>query len=399
MQNKIIVIAACLLLAGCMELGEPYSDGLYALSVQAVYPEGNSPRSGASVGIENIAGGFSRSLLTDASGRVSVLLPNGIYRVRLHDREGNAVFNGSRDKVIVNGADVSVDIALLRSEAGLLVIKELYCGGCPKDPEEGTYQSDQYVILHNNDSETVYLDGLCLGTLSPYNSNSVNPWTGADGKLPAFVPLIQAVWAFPGDGRRFPLGAGEDAVVCLRGAIDHSAQYPLSVNLNRENYFVCYNNVYFPNPAYHPVPGDRISPDRYLEVVVKTGQANAYTVSINSPAFVIFRAQGVDIHDFAARPENLLQVPGSTVDRVLAVPEAWVLDGVEVFNGGSSDNRKRLGDSIDSGYITLSEPFKGHSLMRKTDVSATAERGFEVLQDSNHSNEDFYERDTQSLHP
>lgn len=399
MQNKIIaILAGLLLLTGCMRLGAPYAEGLNSFSVTAEYPEGYAVRSGASVTVESISGGIAYSLKTDAAGTARTHLPNGIYRVRVSDREGKMVFNGSQNRVLVSGGSVDVRVPLLLSKAGTLVIKELYCGGCPRDPEEGTYQSDQYVILHNNDNLPVYLDGLCLGTLSPYNSNASNPWIGADGSLPEFLPIIQAVWSFGGSGTSFPLGPGEDAVVCLRGAIDHTLQYPLSVNLNRPGYFVCYNNVYFPNTTYHPVPGDQIAPDHYLEVVVKTGQANAYTLSVSSPTFVIFRAEGTDIHDFVALPSSLVQVPGSSVDRVIAIPPDWVIDGVEVFNGGSSDNHKRLIDSIDAGYVVLSESFKGRSLMRKVNADASADEGFEVLQDTNNSTEDFYERQTQSLH-
>lgn len=399
MQNKILIAAliAPLLLAGCMELGEPYADGLSDFTVKAVYPDGYSTRAGAVVTVESISGGSAYKLETDASGIAATKLPNGIYRVTVHDRNGSDVFNGSVEKIIISGKDISLDISLLHSKAGTLVIKELYCGGCSKVPEEGTYQADQYLILHNNDTETTYLDGLCLGTLSPYNSNSANPWE-VDGKLPDFVPIIQALWRVGGTGTRFPVAPGEDVVICLRGAIDHAAQYPMSVNLNQPDYFVCYNPVYFPNPMYHPVPGDKISEDRYLEVVVKAGQANAYTVSLNSPAFVIFRPQDVDIYDFVAQDGHLVQVPGSSVDRVVTVPVDWVIDGIEVFNGGSSDNHKRLSPAIDAGYVILSETFKGRTLMRKVDEAASETAGYEILVDSNNSTEDFYERETQSLH-
>ena len=74
------------------------------------------------------------------------------------------------------------------------------------------------------------------------------------------------------------------------------------------------------------------------------------------------------------------------------------MDGVEVFNGGSSSNRKRLPASVDAGYVLLSETFKGHSLMRQVDQDATATSGYQVLLDSNNSNTDLYERETQSLH-
>lgn len=401
MQIKVLtrLAALVLLLPACMELGAPYEGSLNRLSVTAVYPEGFQPRVGAAVTVENVAGEGVYKLLTDASGCVATMIPDGIYRIAVHDRDGSSVFNGTLDKVVVSDEDISVTLPLVYSKAGSLVIKELYCGGCSKVPEEGTYQSDQYMILHNNDSEPYMLDGLCLGTLSPYNSNSANPWSGADGSLPDFLPIIQAVWRIGGTGESFPLGPGEDAVICLRGAIDHSAQYPMSVNLNQPGYFVCYNPVYFPNTLYHPVPGGNIDEAHYLEVVIKTGQANAYTVSINSPAMVIFRPEDVDIYAFVQQADNLVQVPGSTVDRVVAVPLDWVVDALEVFNGGSSDNRKRLPVSLDAGYVTLSETFKGRTLMRRTDDEASASAGYEVLLDTNNSTEDFYERETQSLHP
>ena len=402
MQNQIVktlLLFGALVLTGCMEMQNPYSDGLNRLTVSAVYPSdhADATRAGVAVTVESVSGGSAYSLATDASGTASTTLPNGIYRISISDRNGSDIFNGSVDKVIISGQDVTVSLPLKYSKAGTLVIKELYCGGCSKAPEEGTYQSDKNEILHNNDSQVTYLDGLCLGTLSPYNSTGANPWADSDGNLPDFLPIIQAIWQVGGTGTSFPLNPGEDAVICLHGAIDHSAQYPLSVNLNQPDYFVCYNQSYFPNPSYHPVPGDKIRPERHLEVVIKTGQANAYTLSVNSPTFVIFRAQDTDIRSFVAVPENLRQVPGGS-ERVVAVPEDWIIDGMEVFNGGSSDNHKRLSPAIDAGYVALSETFKGRTLMRRVDEAASAEQGFEVLMDTNNSTADFYERETQSLH-
>lgn len=401
MQNKIISLLAAfsLLVTGCMDLGSPYAGDVHVVSIQAVYPQGFSPQAGAEVVIEGINNEIVYELSTNAEGRASARMTNGLYSISVQDRSGNHLFNGSLDKVLVNGEDLSLQVNLFHSMAGSLVIKELYCGGCPKLPEEGTYQSDQYLIVHNNDHHTTYLDGLCLGTLSPYNSTASNPWTGPDGSLPDFAPVIQAIWRIGGTGTSFPLEPGADAVICLRGAINHAAQYPLSVNLNRPGYFVCYNPVYFPNPAYHPAPGDQIAQDHYLEVVIKTGQANAYTLSINSPTLILFRPEdGTDIYDFVAQPQNLVQVPGSSIDRVVTIPLDWILDGMEVFNGASSANRKRLHTKVDAGYVPLLETFKGHTLMRREDQKASQQAGFEVLQDTNNSSYDFYEREVQSLH-
>lgn len=383
------------LATACLDIrdSDPYDADLHVLTVAAKWPSGHFDRGGATVLVEDMNTGSRYSSSTEDSGNASFSLPNGLYRVTLNGRSGDEIYNGAADRVVVSGADAQLDLRISVSKAGSIVIKELYCGGCRKLPLEGNYQHDQYFILHNNDYQVQYLDSLCLGTLSPYNATASNPWGEID-----FLPIIQAVWQFPGDGDDFPLYPGEDAVICLKGAVDHAAQYPLSVNLNKPGYFVCYNNTYFPNTTNHPAPGDQISVDRYLNVVIKTGKANAYTVSISSPALVVFRAKGVAIEDYVRLTDNVVPVPGSTVDNVVKVPFDWVVDAMEVFDGSSSTNNKRLPSSLDAGYVVQTDTYLGRSLMRRKDETASANAGYEVLEDTNNSLQDFYEREKQSLH-
>ena len=388
-----------LLAAGCADIRDvnPYEGGLYTLTVATVWPEGDIVRSGAEVRVEDMNTGSRYVSQTDTEGISRFSLPNGLYRINLSGKTDKEVFNAAADKIVLSGKDLGVNLNVIVSKAGSVVIKEIYCGGCKKYPQEGDYQADQYIILHNNDYKVQYLDGICFGTLSPYNATGSNPWIDESG-LPDFIPVIQAVWQFPGDGDDFPLQPGEDAVMCLRGAIDHTVQYPLSVNLNKPDYFVCYNPTYFTNTAYHPAPGNLISQDRYLDVVIKTGQANAYTMSNSSPAVVIFRAEGMTIQEHVLNPDNVIQVPSSNVDKVVKVPLDWVLDAVEVFDGRSAANQKRLVSSLDAGYITLTDVFLGHTLMRSVDEAATAVAGYEILADTNNSLNDFYESEKQSLY-
>ncbi len=403
-MKKFIYILLTLLTTACMDLTQnPYSGKLNHLKVTAEWPADDFVRMGATVLVEDMNTGSSYTALTDAGGDAAFMLPNGLYRVNLRGRNGSNVFNASADKVVISGGDKVLKLNLAISKAGSIVFKEIYCGGCKKLPQEGDYQTDQYIILHNNHFEVQYLDGICFGTLSPYNSTGSNPWVSKDSEtgesiLPEFVPIIQAVWQFPGDGDDFPLQPGEDAVICLRGAIDHAAQYPLSVNLNKADYFVCYNPTYFSNPTYHPAPGDLISPDRYLNVVVKTGKANAYTLSINSPAVVIFKAKDISINEFVNIPDNITEVPGSGVDRVVKVPADWIMDAVEVFDARSTTNQKRLLPGLDAGYVMQTDTYFGHTLMRSVDDEASSASGYEVLVDTNNSLNDFYESEKQSLH-
>lgn len=396
MKRIIYILILALWTASCSDFRQenPYADDLHTLTVRTQWPSEERGKAGLEVRIEEMNIGSRYVSYTDAEGCATFVIPDGLYRITISGREDTDVFNGSADKIVLAGKDLETSVRLSVSKAGNIVIKEIYCGGCKKLPEEGNYQTDQYIILHNNDYNVQYLDSLCFGTLAPYRSTGSNPW----GVLPDFVPVIQAVWQFPGDGDDFPLQPGEDAVLCLRGAIDHAAQYPLSVNLNKPDYFVCYNPTYFSNTTYHPAPGDLISQDRYLDVVIKTGKANAYTMSIQSPAVVIFRSKGISMQDFVDSSDNITPVPGSSVDNVVKVPYEWVLDAVEVFEGSSSNNQKRLQPSVDAGYVMLSDTFLSHSLIRKVDEEATASSGYEILRDTNNSLNDFYESEKQSLH-
>ena len=224
MKKIIYILSIVLLSVACSDLKEanPYADDLHTLIVETQWPLAETDRLGADVRVEDINTGSRYVALTDAEGRAAFTLPNGLYRVTLTGGDGRNVFNASADKVVLSGSDLSICLDVVVSKAGSIVIKEIYCGGCKKLPEEGDYQADQYIILHNNDSHVQYLDGICFGTLSPYNSAGFNPWI-SEGKLPDFLPIIQAVWQFPGKGDDFPLLPGEDAIMCIRGAIDHAA--------------------------------------------------------------------------------------------------------------------------------------------------------------------------------
>ena len=283
-MKKVIYILAALLLAACADVKDtnPYEGGVNVLTLTAVYPEelADVDKAGLNAVVEDMNTGSRYMQVTASDGTASFTLPNGLYRINVSGRSDLGIFNGAADKVVISGGDLAFSLQMSYSKPGSIVIKEIYCGGCKKLPQEGDYQADQYFILHNNHYEVQYLDSLCFGTLSPNNATGANyfvskdPSTG-ENVFPDYIPVIQAVWQFPGDGDDFPLQPGEDAVVCVRGAIDHSQQYPLSVNLNRPDYFVCYNVTYFWNPTYHPAPGDQISDTRIVDVVIKTGQANA----------------------------------------------------------------------------------------------------------------------------
>jgi len=395
-MKKILFIVVLFALCSCVNLGQQDPYTLCALELKLSFPQGSAQTgtSGIAITVTDSNTGASYKTRTGADGSVSLSLPKGLYRVVSETifRDG-APYNVSLSGLCLDSQSRQVSLNLKRGRIGDICIKEIYCGGCMKLPEEGSYNIDSYVILHNNSASVQYLDGLCFGTADPYNSTSTTVWSDDV----EFVPVIQAVWQFPGSGKDFPLRSGEDAVLVVYGAIDHAARYPLSVNLNKPDYFVCYNATYFPNTSYHPTPGDRIQSSRIMGIVTKLGKANAYTFSNSSPAVVLFRSQGMSMEEFIAKEGSVIQKPGSSDDKIVCVPEDWIEDGVEVFSGQSAVGSKRLHAIVDSGYATLSVTHSGYTIMRKTDESKSLQMGYEVLADTNNSLSDFVERKTQSL--
>ena len=408
MKRFIYIISVILTAVSCMDIGtiNPYAEDLHTISLSLSLPEGVDAKAaaGVKIAVSDVSNGNPFETVTDASGKASITLPNGLYRVSVSLSANDELYSASEDRIRLSGSDREISLMLVKVKTGDIVIKEIYCGGCKKLPQEGEYQSDKYIILHNNSDKVMHLDSLCFGMISPPNATAANPWIKKDPATgsniyPEFVPVFEAVWQFGGSGNDFPLKPGEDAVIAICGAIDHAAQYPLSVNLNHEDYFVCYNTTYFPNTHYHPAPGDKIRQERILNVVIKTGQSNAFPFSVSSPGVVIFKAKGITMHEFIGKEGSLTQIPGTTGgSRAVCIPFDWVEDAVEVFDGRSSNNTKRFVPQLDGGYIYQSTTYQGHTLMRRTNENKSQAAGYEVLVDTNNSSNDFYERDTQSLH-
>ncbi|MEG2614507.1 MAG: DUF4876 domain-containing protein, partial [Alistipes sp.] len=331
-MKKILSILSCFAFIACTSFGDnPYADDLQTLTVQAIYPTEYAQylRAGVAVTIQDVNCGNKYTVPTNAQGVATFKVANGIYRVAISDMPSQEVmFNGMADRVQVIDSDRQMPVKLIFSKPGTLVIKEIYCGGCSKAPRQGEYMFDKYVILHNNSPRTIYLDGLCFGFADPYNSNGgENQWVTKDpvtGEtlFPDFVPILDGLWEFGGGGTDFPIASGKDAVIAVNGAINHEAQYPLSVNLNKADYFVCYDEENYPLVNYHPTPGDQIQASHHLKVAIKLGKGTAYGYSTSSPATVIFRPVDVTLDAFLKDPAHVVQKSKSD-DRCVLIPQAW----------------------------------------------------------------------------
>ncbi len=385
----------------------PYDGDLATLEIASVYPAGYASAEDIEVKATEITNGNYYIAKTDDKGRATFRIPRGAYRITLAELRGENIFNGTLEEVRLTSSGtepVKLQLPVFLSISGKIVIKEIYCGGCSQAPHDGNLQNDQYVILHNNDSQTQYLDGLCFGVVAPSASGATNNWVkpGSDGQLifQEFAPIFECIWQFQGTGTDFPLAPGEDAVIAIRGAVDFTQDFPLSVDLNQPDYFATFSRLHFVNEKLNLTPGDRIRPERILQVLKKTGTSKAYSIAINSPAIVIFRPEGggsdFDFEAYLNDDSRCVATDPAGNTKCIKAAWEWILDGVEVFY--STNNHKRLKPEVDAGAFTFSTLYQGHTIHRKLDEKASALAGHEIYVDTNNSSDDFYERSTQSLH-
>lgn len=413
----ISFIAVAVILTSCQQklqqlLDEnPFLEGSRKLNITLVYPEGfeNELKAGAQITITNPSNGAVYNLESNNEGKASVELQYGFYRVSVSDK-GTPVsgaipmFNRSIDQVRLTdtlAGSLNLNVELVLSYAGQLVIKELYYRGCT-GTDGKTFQYDKYFTIYNNSDEVAYLDSVCFGAVEPYNApTSQTPWSyiGTDGQrvIMDTLPVVEAVWQFPGNGKSHPLQPGEEAVVALSAAVNHTILRPMSVNLDVPGYWVCYNQRYT-NANYHPSPGPNLA-NHWLDLLWKEGTANAYPFSVSSPAPIIFRIPEVGAQAFVNDPANRKRKPGSSAStEYVMIPSAWVLDGIECFD--KNTKFKRLPGTVDAGFALMEDQdrYLGKTIHRKVDQAATLKAGGRIVyMDTNNSANDFEIRASQSI--
>jgi len=376
-----IYIIAGLLLTSCLA-DEELSYETYVLPVTLQNPVTGMGQPSIQVTLTSTLG-TTWQAETDAQGVARFTLPAGLYDLSASgsydDASGTAyLLNCSVTGIVVNAAEaLSLSqvktYAMTASRRGSLIIREMYFGGCQKDDGSGAYYRDKYVALYNNGQLPITLHRLCLGMASPYNAHATNGNYQADGSLSyaslGFIPAIQAIWHM-NDSLR--LEGGEEVVIALNGAVDHTVSYSKSVDLSKGEYYCTYDPLVFTNTSYYPVPSEMIPTAHYLSAELY-GMGNAWPFSQLDPAFFIFDIPAdIDITAYANHPDHLWYNNGiaNASNACIQIPTEWILDGVEVFTSTSTANRKRLTDAIDAGAVYFTGQY-GFSVHRCVDVEAT----------------------------
>ena len=193
----------------------------------------NGRLSNAQVAARRVAGQQApQSGTTDSLGQVTLAgLIEGTWAITvlrpLSEAERGMLDSANMDVTGFGGAGQSsvvapaprVTIEALAGRQGTLVISEAYL---PRIAEVFLYEFGQYIEVHNNSYETLYLDGKILGMGLPWTSGTVKT---SCSEFARWLEDPEGIWthnfwAFPGSGTTYPLGPGESAIVAT-DAINH----------------------------------------------------------------------------------------------------------------------------------------------------------------------------------
>lgn len=378
-RHLVGIFCIALVLGSCMEREPDYN--IYTLDLIADFRDDipSEFKVGAKVVLENLTKNYSFTAFTNDSGEVHFdNLEPGFYSatvVHSFSYAGSAYFvNGL--KLLDVFSSINDSLELVTSQTNAFIIKQYYYSAC-LTPAGNQYASDQFVEIYNNSALTQYADGISIIEHESYSLEE-NYWTFLEDTI-----VARMIWTIPGDGDDYPMEPGQ-SIVIARDAINHqddSLGNPLCpVNLE---------DAEFEFWVDHPSGDDLDAPKsdnmienlftfRGTDVVFHTRGGSAIALAL-IPGTQEEKQTFVDNH-------QILKVTSST--RYYGkVPNAYILDAVEVTWDEAHAIYKRFPLELDAGYTYVAAGSKSGLCVRRK-VKEIVD-GRYIYQDTNNSTEDF----------
>lgn len=374
---SIVALLAMIFLAYSCSDDEDYA--LKNVKVTLAYPKGITVKEGVSVKA-NSSSGANFELKTDATGSVVFQIPVGTYEFSAAEVRTNngklTAYNGVVNKLIgEEWKDTDVlSLNMLGSTKSQLILKEVYCGGCPNDENpKRIYQFDSYIILYNNSPEPVDLQNLCFGSVQSNSFAMVHDIEDGDIQPRWFkedwTPASVGYFYFP---NKTILEPYKEITIVVNGAIDHTQVHSQSVDLSSAKNYIMYDIEKFNNKYRYPAPSVNIPVSNYLKASKFAGVPNnAWGIPVKCPNIFIFYPQGQTPIEYGNDVTNLDFWRKSENFPRKKVSADWIVDAIDAFASGyDGENVKRINPKSDAGHIMFVSG-KGYTLYRNVDKDLT----------------------------
>ena len=397
MNNKITLILgffATVFLASCSkDDGDSQLQVAYEITVE--YPEvyGLVEAEGVSVTLKNLNTSKTYTETTEADGvaRFTGLIP-GNYTLSANQtltaEEATAltglevtqelILNASLSELAILGSG-NTTLVLEGGAVGDWLIKEFYYSGAPNS----FYFYDAFIEIYNNSTETLFADGLMIGSTRP-GSASTTSFFGfvTAGEQDAY---IQTMLRVPGSGEEYPVEPGESIVIAVDG-INHQSDPNGNENspVNLGPGIADFEVYYDVNPNTPDTDNPEV-PNMIIDYVTSTTVFD-YLPGVMGSGLIIFRSED------PAGMERFTEPNTTSATAYVRVPKEDVIDALDaVANATVTPDRKRLPSNLDSGMATVGGTYTGTSLQRKVKQTINGRR---VLVDTNNSSNDFIVNET-----
>jgi hypothetical protein len=378
------------------------------------------PAQGSKVTLRNTTSQQTFEGETTADGSIIFeAVPSGIYDISatvtmdaeaffnfagyLPDGE-EVVFNANQTAVPINTTASSFTIELLAGRLGNLVIKQVYAAG--SDRVDGALFRDQFIEIHNNSTETQYMDGLYIMGVLGRLANSVQDFTQPDGQWDwsksvgmnaegdPNTDYVYSKWLyqFPGSGQQYPVEPGA-SIILAATAVNHKAPFEgndgNTITVNNPDLTVDLSNadfeVYLGDDVPTPLASD-IDNQSVPNMLNIQWQGTDLILDNRGRESVVIFASDVDVRTFPryATP-NSQNITNNTVLRY-QIPKSLIIDGVEGQESPTNQVPKMLPVDIDAGFFYV----PGGSFSSEAGFRLTANTFGDrrVMKDSNNSEND-----------
>ena len=437
-MKRIFVFSMCIFMVACSkdDDGDFVAPIAHSFSISFDENYENAKASGASIALVNIEDGKRYNGTSDGNGEVILEVIPGVYNLNVsltlsreeylefsgQEVEGEVSFNAFMESVSINlESESSTQLTLTTGRIGNLLIKQIYYAG--SDTRLGALYRDQFIEIHNNSNETVYLDGLYFAQVygEASISSETEPFQLPNGQLDWSQSVGQGntdnantayvysdeVLRFPGSGQEYPLESGKSVIVAAT-AINHKAPLVViddegeevvyevpeperTIDLSRAP-FEAYYRPYQESQGNSYLDSDVDNPNSVnMEIAFKSyGGKDLILDTHGRDAFVIFEADTETVASWEAlpSPETAAGDIDADTSTYLQIPVDAVIDGVETQrNDPAKAKPKRLPDTIDAGEIAnIQGAYSSESVIRKISKQ-TGDKTF--YQDTNNSKNDF----------
>lgn len=357
-------------------------------SITVKYPDsyGTAIASAVKVTLKNLTTNIEVSQNTNETG-VAVFenLTPGNYSVEANktlSATETETITGIASEIFLNASllqlqitsDGTQSLTLEGGAVGDWLIKEFYYSGAPNS----YYFYDSFIEIYNNSTDTLFADGLLIGSTSAaaFNSTSFYGFI-TEGLQDVYISTMLRI---PGNGNNHPVAPGKSIVVAI-DAINHKSDPNGNENspVNLGPGIADFEVYYFVNPNTPDTDNPEV-PNVEIPYAYSTTMFD-YIPGVMGSGLVIFR------HDKPEELEKVKQPNSTSSTQYVRVPKENVIDALDaVSNSTITPDLKRIPSNLDAGMNTVGDAYTGTSLRRKVKQETN---GRKVLLDTNNSTQDF----------